>query len=57
MSVSGRIASRRKGKGYRKGPDLNLLPTGLGAMTEWSDVVGLVVQKYDLRKKAEETQR
>ncbi|KWU44634.1 flavo protein [Rhodotorula sp. JG-1b] len=29
---------------------------GLGAMTEWTDVVGLVVRKYDLQKKADETQ-
>ncbi|KAG0665424.1 hypothetical protein C6P46_006871 [Rhodotorula mucilaginosa] len=26
---------------------------GLGAMTEWTDVVGLVVQKYNLQKRAD----
>lgn len=26
------------------------VPTGLGAMTEWSDIVQLVVDKYRLQK-------
>lgn len=34
--------------------ELRPLPSGLGAMTEWTDVVGLVVQKYGLEKLVEE---
>lgn len=45
------VAPRR----VRRRQVTDLLAAGLGAMTEWTDVVGLVVQKYDL-KKADEAQ-
>jgi hypothetical protein len=51
MSVSAarRVAPRR----VRRRQVIDLLFAGLGAMTEWTDVVGLVVQKYNLQKRAD----